>query len=123
MPAGHIALLTEIGERVTGRPLTSGNSLRIFQGGDQTYPEMLKAIGEARSCIALETYIFRNDAVGHAFVDALVAARTRGVDVRVLLDSVGTGYLAGADPAAIAGWRRCAPSASCTPGCPGACPS
>lgn len=93
VPPGHIALLTEIGERVTGRPLTPGNCLRILQGGDQTYPEMLQAIGEARSCIALETYIFRNDRAGRAFADALVAAKARGVDVRVLLDSVGTGYL------------------------------
>ena len=92
-PPGHIALLSDIGERVTGRPLTDGNRLEIFDGGDQAYPRMLEAIGQAHSSIAMASYIFRNDEAGRAFVDALVAARARGVDVLVLLDSVGTGYL------------------------------
>lgn len=87
------ALLAQIGERVTGRPLTPGNSLAIFTDGDATYPQMLAAIGAAQSSIAMASYIFRNDEAGNAFVDALIAAKARGFDVRVLLDSVGTGYL------------------------------
>jgi cardiolipin synthase len=92
-PSGHIALLSRIGERVTNRPLTPGNRLSVLRGGDTAYPQMLKAIAEARSCIAMESYIFRNDEAGEQFCAALIAARARGVDVRVLLDSVGTGYL------------------------------
>jgi cardiolipin synthase len=41
----------------------------------------------------MESYIFRDDEAGRDFIAALIAARARGVDVRVLLDSVGTGYL------------------------------
>ena len=55
------ALLAQIGERVTGRPLTPGNSLAIFTDGDATYPQMLAAIGAAQSSIAMASYIFRND--------------------------------------------------------------
>ena len=87
------ALLGRIGERVTGRPLAPGNDLRILQGGDEAYPAMLAAIGAAQSCIAMESYIFRDDEAGRDFIAALIAARARGDDVRVLLDSVGTGYL------------------------------
>jgi cardiolipin synthase len=93
VPPGHIALLSQIGERVTGRPLTSGNHIAVLKSGDEAYPEMLTAIGQARSGIALASYIFRNDETGRAFVDALTQAQARGVAVRVLLDSVGTGYV------------------------------
>ena len=88
-----VALMAQIGERITGRPLRPGNRLTILQDGDQAYPKMLAAIGNAKSCIALASYIFRDDEAGNGFVDALIAARARGVDVRVLLDSVGTGHL------------------------------
>jgi cardiolipin synthase A/B len=89
----NIALLSELSGRVTGSPLTSGNRLEILQGGDEAYPAMLAAIGGAKHSVALASYIFRNDAAGKAFAAALIEARKRGVDVRVLLDSVGIGYI------------------------------
>ena len=53
---------------------------------------MLEAIRNAKRSVALASYIFRYDVTGRAFIDALVAAHKRGVAVRVLLDSVGSGY-------------------------------
>ena len=41
----------------------------------------------------MSSYIFRDDAAGQEFADALIEAGKRGVAVRVLLDSVGTGYI------------------------------
>ena len=41
----------------------------------------------------MASYIYRDDPAGKAFTDALIAAKDRGVDVRVLLDSVGIGYV------------------------------
>ena len=64
----------------------------MLEGGDAAYPAMLAAIGDAKHCIAMASYIFRDDAAGRAFADALIAAHRRGVEVRVLLDSVGIGY-------------------------------
>jgi cardiolipin synthase len=88
----HICELFEASARVTGKPLTGGNALRVLEGGDAAYPEMLKAIAGAKRSIVLTSYLFRNDAAGNQFADALIAAKTRGVEVRVLLDSVGIGY-------------------------------
>ncbi|HVV26348.1 MAG TPA: phospholipase D-like domain-containing protein [Rhizomicrobium sp.] len=88
-----IAELSEVGMRVTGEPLTAGNALAILEGGDEAYPAMLEAIAGARRSIALISYIFRDDAAGRQFTDALIAAHRRGVRVRVLLDSVGSGYV------------------------------
>lgn len=54
---------------------------------------MLRAIEEAASSVVLSSYIFRADAAGLPFIEALVRAQQRGVDVRVLVDGVGAGYL------------------------------
>jgi len=89
----HIALLSQVSARVTQSPLTGGNAFTVLQGGDEAYPQMLAAIGAAKHCIAMSSYIFRNDAAGQEFVNALIDARRRGVAVRVLLDSVGSGYI------------------------------
>src|SRR5258705_5948537 len=89
----NIALLSEVSRKITESPLVAGNALTILEGGDQAYPPMLEAIRGAKSCIALSSYIFRNDEAGQKFVEALSAAARRGVLVRVLLDGVRTGYL------------------------------
>jgi cardiolipin synthase len=80
-------------ERLTGRELTDGNSLSILQCGDEAYPEMLSAIRNARQSIALASYIFRVDDVGRAFIAELAEARSRGVEIRVLIDGIGGRYM------------------------------
>ncbi len=88
----NIAILAEVGRRITESPLIAGNRIAIFQGGDEAYPAMLAAIGAAEHCIVMASYIYRDDAAGQAFTDALIAAGKRGVEIRVLLDGVGIGY-------------------------------
>ncbi len=88
----NIRKLLDVSARVTGGPLTAGNALAVLESGDAAYPEMLAAIGAAQNCVAMTSYVFRDDQAGIAFADALIAAKARGVEVRVLLDSVGTGY-------------------------------
>lgn len=81
-----------LGDRVTHHHLTTGNTIVALDTGDEAYGAMLKAIGEARRSIILETYIFDRDRIGVRFVDALRAAVKRGVEVRVLIDAVGARY-------------------------------
>ncbi|HSM40407.1 MAG TPA: phospholipase D-like domain-containing protein [Afifellaceae bacterium] len=81
-----------VGTRLTALPLTGGNRIEVLHAGDEAYPAMLEAIGKAKSTIALSSYIFRPDSVGAQFVDALKAAQARGVDIRVLVDGIGSGY-------------------------------
>jgi cardiolipin synthase len=90
--APNIMLLSQVSERVTQSPLTPGNALDVLEGGDAAYPAMLAAIRGAKTCIAMASYIFRDDEAGKEFAEALIAAVKRGVEVRVLLDSVGAGY-------------------------------
>ena len=84
--------IASIGDTVSGYPLVGGNNIKMLEHGDETYPAMLESIGCAKHSIALSTYIFRLDAIGEAFVNALVAAKNRGVEVRVLVDGIGSGY-------------------------------
>ena len=69
----NIATLAEVGRRVTESALVAGNDIVVLQGGDAAYGAMLKAIGEAKHCIAMASYIYRDDAAGRAFSDALIA--------------------------------------------------
>jgi len=90
----HPALrgLAALGGRLTEKQLLPGNLVEPLVNGDEAYPLMLKAIGEAKHSVALLSYIFDNDRAGDAFQEALVAAQARGVDVRVLIDHVGSRY-------------------------------
>lgn len=87
-----LASLARLGDNVSQFPLTLGNKVTPLVGGDAAYPEMIEAIKGARKSIALATYIFDHDAAGLAFVEALAAAKERGVAVRVLIDAVGARY-------------------------------
>jgi cardiolipin synthase len=89
----NIAALSAMAQRVTGSPLIAGNAVSVLHNGDEAYPVMLAAIRDAQHSVALASYIFRNDAVGRSFIDALIEARKRGVAVRVLIDSIGSGYI------------------------------
>ncbi|MGD9537605.1 MAG: phosphatidylserine/phosphatidylglycerophosphate/cardiolipin synthase family protein [Alphaproteobacteria bacterium] len=73
-------------------PFSVGNRVRPLRLGDAAYPEMLAAIGAAERSVALASYIFNDDALGRRFVEALAAARARGVEVRVLIDGIGALY-------------------------------
>jgi cardiolipin synthase A/B len=84
--------LMRLGARITDLPVTAGNRVGLLINGDQAYPAMLHAIDQAAQSITLATYIFDRDRVGLRFVDALARAVARGVEVRVLIDSVGATY-------------------------------
>ena len=50
---------------------------------------MYQAIKRAKDHINLETYIFRDDEIGRALADLLIARQRAGVQVNVIYDAVG----------------------------------
>ena len=78
--------------RLTGLPSVPGNTIEMLRSGDEAYPRMLQEIARAQRSIGLCSYIFRADEAGEQFHQALIEARQRGVEVRVLIDGVGGGY-------------------------------
>ena len=69
--------------------LVRADSVSLLIDGREGYPEMLRAIDDAKESIDLETYILRNDHTGRRFATALSNAARRGVRTRLLYDAVG----------------------------------
>ena len=74
-------------------PWRAGNRFRLFAQGDRFFPAMLAAIADARERIALEMYWIETGAIAGRFIDALVEAAGRGVEVFVLIDDFGSSDL------------------------------
>jgi cardiolipin synthase A/B len=72
-----------------GDPRTTGDAYLVHTNGDKAMPAMLRAIGEARHRVAFETYIYDTGEAGELFTSAFEAAARRGVECRMVLDSVG----------------------------------
>lgn len=84
--------LARAGDALSPFNLMAGNHLQALVNGEQAYPAMLSAIHEAGASVCLSTYIFDHDWVGLEFIEALAAAASRRVAVRVLIDGVGARY-------------------------------
>jgi cardiolipin synthase len=78
--------------RLTGLSAEAGNKVSLLRNGDDTYPAMLAAIDAAEKSVGIASYIFRDDDAGLPFIQALIRAHRRGVQVRVLIDGIGGGY-------------------------------
>jgi cardiolipin synthase len=88
----YLAQLEQAGYRITNRPAEKGNAISILRNGDEAYPVMVAAIEAASRSVVLSSYIFRTDVAGNEFIEALVRAVGRAVEVRVLIDGIGGDY-------------------------------
>jgi len=88
----HLAALARAVDGLTPRRLLRGNTVEVLVDGEQAYPAMLRAIEQAEASITLSSYIFDNDETGQRFVKALSDATRRGIEVRCLIDALGTFY-------------------------------
>ncbi len=75
--------------RAAGAPLVAGNRIKLLRDATENYPAWLDAIEGASRSITIDSYILADDAVGNRFADALGAAASRGVTVRLLQDWLG----------------------------------
>ena len=78
--------------RISRRACLPGNTIRRLYNGEQAYPAMVEAIRSAERYVYLSTYIFGARGAARDIVDALCAARRRGVTVCVLIDGLGQWY-------------------------------
>jgi len=71
-------------------PESEAMAFKWFTTGDEAFPAAGEAIRAARQTVRLEVYTYADSALGQRVRDELVAAATRGAQVRVLIDSVGS---------------------------------
>ncbi len=95
--------LANVGKAITGFDLLPGNQVTLLDGGKAAYSAMLVAIADAEYTVALGSYIFDYDSAGKQFINALIDAQNRGVEVRVLIDHVGSKY---SKPSAVTEMRK-----------------
>ncbi|HEY0720766.1 MAG TPA: phospholipase D-like domain-containing protein [Gammaproteobacteria bacterium] len=70
-------------------PWRDGNRYQLLVDGEHFFPAMLDAIRKASSHVLLEFYLFESGVIAERFIAALLEARTRGVQVYLLLDDFG----------------------------------
>jgi cardiolipin synthase len=84
------AELSRVLDRNTASTLTRGNQVKVMVDGQNALPTILGSIDSAQKSICYETYEF--DKSGNTVDDVvmhLIAAKERGVDVRVSADAMG----------------------------------
>jgi len=75
--------------RAAGAPLLAGNEVELLIDARAAYDAWLAAIRGATGTILFENYIFRDDALGREFIDALAERAAAGVRVCVVRDWLG----------------------------------
>lgn len=73
-----------------GSLLTWSNWVQVLNDGVHIFPAMLAVISEATHHVHLESYIFRDDELGKLFFDLLAEKAAAGVQVRIIIDGVGS---------------------------------
>lgn len=75
----------------TGSPPPGHNSnITLLTNGTMAFNEVINLIGQAQKTIYLETFIFKDDFVGQLVLESLTKRAKEGLDVKVMLDSLGS---------------------------------
>jgi len=77
----------------TDASIIAGNRVELLFNGDQIFPAMLKAIRGARKSITYAQYLYEDGAIAHEIAEAFAERCRAGVQVKILLDSLGAGNI------------------------------
>jgi cardiolipin synthase len=77
-------------EALTDARVNERTKLEVLTNGEAFYPAELEAIAAASTSINLEAYVFEAGEIGGRFIGALADRARAGVEVRVVLDGVGS---------------------------------
>jgi len=69
-----------------------GNKIELLANGDEYFPAMLKTIRSAKQTVNFASYILHSDEIGRQFRGAFCERARAGVEVRLLLDGIGSGW-------------------------------
>ena len=70
--------------------LTKNNKLKIYDDGHDKFAQLIVDIDKAKHHVHLEYYSFFSDRIGNKILRSLENAAKRGVEVRVIYDSMGS---------------------------------
>jgi len=90
-PSAEAIELARVAQATTGLPPGTATRAQLLIDGAATYDALLAAVANAREHVHLEYYIYLPDRTGTALRDALIERARAGVEVRLLIDAVGSG--------------------------------
>jgi cardiolipin synthase len=74
--------------------ITQGNALKFHDGGEDAFASLMALIDGAKRSIHVETYVLKADPTGTAILDRLSARAKEGLEVRLLIDGLGSFHMA-----------------------------
>jgi cardiolipin synthase len=77
-------------EQLTGADWSEHNRVDVLTNGDAFYAAELAAIARAQHFVHIECYIFQKGRISEQFVQALEQRAEAGVEVRLVIDAVGS---------------------------------
>lgn len=72
---------------------TQDNEIELFTDGRELFESLIDDIMAAKETINIEYYIVKRDKIGRRFLDALTEKAAEGVEVRLLMDALGSRYI------------------------------
>lgn len=82
-------MLASLREHAAGE-CRKGNRVQLYRNGQQAFEEMGEAIRQAKDFVHIEFFIFRGDEVGTRAIDLLIEKVREGVEVRLIVDALGS---------------------------------
>ena len=73
-----------------GAIYTTGNEVKTYISGEKKFQDLIKDIRAAKKFIHIEYYIFRFDDLGKAIINELKEKVDEGIEVRLLVDGMGS---------------------------------
>ena len=74
----------------SGAKYTSNNDVEVYYDGEDKFKQLLIDLERAEKFIHIQYYIFRNETIGKRILDILEKKAQEGVEVRLLVDSMGS---------------------------------
>ena len=73
--------------------ITTNNHITPYTDGKAKFADLIKEIGSARDHVHMQYFILKDDGLGRDIMKALTERARAGVEVRLLVDGVGSGGL------------------------------
>ena len=74
----------------SGAKYTTNNNVKVYANGKDKFKQLMKDIKNAKRYIHIEYYIFKNDMLGKNIIKELTKKAEKGLEVRLLVDSMGS---------------------------------
>jgi cardiolipin synthase len=81
--------------RLAHMPFLPGNTARLLIDGEVTFEAIFSGIDAAKEYVLVQFFIFRDDRIGRALQEKLIAKARAGVRVFLIYDEIGSHELAG----------------------------